>query len=230
MSEEEVGFWFLLNTEYSFDQVEGILHGDSYKLNFEDTYYCTKSYYTNGRKTDVVSWTEYEYSTKYFGGSAYLRKQWEEEKRANKEKEYARICQSYFVDLKDFQFLSPEAILGAIGATASELYYSEKLGIWMGRNFKLYKLTWGGNRFVGGKFKFGKKTSKNISRLGYLLGLYNAINIYNQYKNNKISASEMIIEEFVNGLGTAGGLYGASFNLGWELGRVVSTTNWYQNL
>ena len=53
-----------------------------------------------------------------------------------------------------------EFYAGAGTAIGKELYYSKTYGTWMGRNFKLYKQTWGGNRFTGGKNKFGKETAK----------------------------------------------------------------------
>lgn len=49
------------------------------------------------------------------------------------------------------------------GATiGKELYHSKTYRTWMDENFKMYKQTWGGNKFTGGKNKFGKATAKKI--------------------------------------------------------------------
>ena len=50
--------------------------------------------------------------------------------------------------------------LGAAATAGQELYYSKKYGTWMGKNFKLYKQSWGGNGITGGKINLPRKHLK----------------------------------------------------------------------
>jgi hypothetical protein len=109
-----------------------------------------------------------------------------------------------------------------------ELYYSEKYGTWMGKNFTLYKQTWGGNGITGGKNKFAKNTSTGIKIAGYAIAAYNAYSVNEQYRNGQIGTGSMITEQISNVYSTFGGLYGAGWGLGWEIGRAVTTINAYQ--
>ncbi len=38
----------------------------------------------------------------------------------------------------------------------------------------------------------------------------------------------MIVEQISNVISTSGGIYGAAWGIGWELGRTFTNTNWYQ--
>jgi len=121
-----------------------------------------------------------------------------------------------------------EPFVGTAGAVAGEMYYSEKYGTWMGKNFKMYKQTWGGNGTTGGKLKFGKKVSTGIKVGGYGLGIWNAYNIRQQNKSGQITDGQMYMEQGSNLITTMGGIYGAAWGIGWELGRAVTNTEWYQ--
>jgi hypothetical protein len=98
----------------------------------------------------------------------------------------------------------------------------------MGKNFKLYKQTWGGNGFTGGKYKFAKKASTGLKVTGWALGAYNAYKVDEQYRNGEIETAWMLAEQGSNAYSTFGGLYGAAWGIGWELGRAVTNTGWYQ--
>ncbi len=119
-------------------------------------------------------------------------------------------------------------VAGTAGAIASELYYSEKYGTWMGKNFKLYKQTWGGNGFTGGKNKFGKTTSNAIKWGGRVLGAWNAYSINEGYRNGEMGTGMMVAEQGSNLYSVFGGIYGAAWGVGWELGRAITTINAYQ--
>lgn len=121
-----------------------------------------------------------------------------------------------------------EPFVGIVGSMSKELYYSEKYGTWMGKNFKLYKQTWGGNRFTGGKVKFAKTTSNFIKWGGRLLGAWNAISITDKYIKGEIGTNMMITEQAINLYSVFGGLYGAAWGFGWELGRMITKKEWYQ--
>ena len=121
-----------------------------------------------------------------------------------------------------------EPYAGTAGAIASEMYYSKTYGTWMGKNFKMYQQTWGGNGYTGGKLKFGKKVSTGIKVGGYGLGIWNAYKINSQHSSGQISDGQMYMEQGSNVITTVGGLYGAAWGVGWELGRAITNTGWYQ--
>jgi hypothetical protein len=123
-----------------------------------------------------------------------------------------------------------EPFAGTAGAVASEMFYSKKYGTWMGKNFKMYQQTWGGNRFTGGKHKFGKTTSNAIKWGGRALGARSAYFINKSYRNNEIGTGQMVVEQGSNLYSVFGGIYGAAWGLGWELGRIVTTSEAYQEL
>ncbi len=121
-----------------------------------------------------------------------------------------------------------ESIVGTVGSVAGDLYYSKKYDTWMGKNFKIYKQTWGGNGVTGGKNKFGKATSNRIKWGGRALGVWNAFKIQQDYASGEISTGWMLIEQGSNAASTMGGVYRAAWGFGWEIGRSVTNTEWYQ--
>jgi hypothetical protein len=92
---------------------------------------------------------------------------------------------------------------------------------------KSYKQTFNGNGYTGGKNAHGKFWSKGFDYAGKGLGLYQAGSILLDYSNDKINSSTFIAEEGSNIYSTFGGIYGAAWGIGWEGGRLISTTEWY---
>jgi len=117
---------------------------------------------------------------------------------------------------------------GAGSTVVQKMYYSKKHGTWMGKNFKMYKQTWGGNKYTGGKNKFGKKMSGAMEWTGRGIGMWSAWNVWSAWRKNEISIGWMITEEASNAYSTFGGLKGAAWGIGWELGRTITNTEWYQ--
>ena len=117
---------------------------------------------------------------------------------------------------------------GTTSSVLSEMYYSDKYGTWMGKNFKIYKQTWGGNGFTGGKRKFAKNISTGIKLGGYGFGIWSSYKIDQQYRSGTLPESQKYIEQSSNLISTAGGLYGAAWALGWEFGRGITNMTWYQ--
>ena len=109
-----------------------------------------------------------------------------------------------------------EIYAGTGTAIGKELYYSKTYGTWMGRNFKVYKQTWGGNKLTGGKNKFGKATSKKIGQAG------NALSIEIERQNGEINNTQWVLEQASNAFSILGGIYGAGWAVGWELGRFLT--------
>ncbi len=117
---------------------------------------------------------------------------------------------------------------GTAFSTGSELYYSEKFGTWMGKNFKIYNKTFNGNAFTGGKLNFGKATSNAFKWGGRAVGLWNGYSTFKLYKQEEIGLGWMLTEQSSNLYSTFGGLYGAAWGIGWELGRTISEMTWYK--
>jgi hypothetical protein len=121
-----------------------------------------------------------------------------------------------------------EAYAGAAASTASEMYFSKTFGTWMGKNFKMYKQTWGGNGIAGGKNKFGKSTSNAIKWSGRIVGAYSGYKTIEQRVNGEIGTGWMFAELGTTGVSAWCGLYGAAWGVGWELGRALTTLDAYQ--
>ncbi|WP_437922376.1 hypothetical protein [Sphingobacterium sp. LRF_L2] len=45
-----------------------------------------------------------------------------------------------------------------------------------------------------------------------------------------INTGQMVIEQGTNAYSMFGGVYGAAWGIGWEMGRSISTTSGWQNL
>lgn len=119
-------------------------------------------------------------------------------------------------------------IAAPVAGAGETLYYSEKYGTWMGKNFKIYSQTWGGNGAVGGKLKFGKRTHGYFKKAGRALFAYNAYEYLKQYSDDEINTSQFLMEEASNIFSTFGGLPGLGWGIGWELGRQITYTGAYQ--
>jgi RHS repeat-associated protein len=117
----------------------------------------------------------------------------------------------------------------SMGATImSEMYWSSYYNTWMGKNFKLYYHSWGGNGWTGGKNKYAKKNHNILKWGGRILGLYGLYNIGEQMIDDEISIERGIVEGSVNIASSWGTIYGAAFGIGWEGGRSITQTTLYQ--
>jgi hypothetical protein len=97
--------------------------------------------------------------------------------------------------------------------------FSKNFNTWMGKDLKIRSQNWGGNGRTGGKFKFAKSTGKIFGILGKGLSVYSMYNSYNKWTSCKIS-SQLFIGDMASGLfGVFGGIYGASLEIGWYLGK-----------
>lgn len=109
-----------------------------------------------------------------------------------------------------------------------------------GQNFLYNKETWRSlqygrsysQRFHGSQFVTDKAISRNISRglnvMGKGLGVYNAYSVNQQYQSGQISGVQMSMEQGSNVFSTFGGIPGAAWGVGWEIGRSITTIPQYQ--
>ena len=97
--------------------------------------------------------------------------------------------------------------------------------------YSIGKLTEYTQKFHGNQY-VNKNVAKNISTTlrwaGIALGAYNALGIQQQYHNGEIGKTQMAIEQAVNGYSTMGP-GGSYIGIGWEMGRTISKTEWYQD-
>lgn len=78
----------------------------------------------------------------------------------------------------------PSLTIAGVGSTAlSEMYYSKTYNTWMGKNYKIYQQSWGGNQYTGGKNKYGKKNVKLFQIFG--IWCWSLFCIRHRQKKNK---------------------------------------------
>ncbi|WP_313382086.1 hypothetical protein [Proteiniphilum saccharofermentans] len=120
------------------------------------------------------------------------------------------------------------AIAGAGSTAVSEMYYSKTYGTWMGKNYKIYSQTWGGNGYTGGKYKYGKKMHNTWKWIGRGMGALNSYKIRDDYNHDRLTTDRFFIEQASNIVSTFGGPVGGAWGIGWELGRSVVDSEMYQ--
>src|SRR5690554_1717499 len=108
------------------------------------------------------------------------------------------------------------------------MFYNKTYETWMGRNFKMYKQSWGGNGTTGGKNKFGKSTSNGFKWAGRLFGAYNGLNVIDKRVNGEIGTGMILAELGTTAVSVFGGTIGAAWGIGWEAGRLVTSFDAYQ--
>ncbi|KRD11546.1 hypothetical protein ASE21_07510 [Flavobacterium sp. Root901] len=96
------------------------------------------------------------------------------------------------------------------------------------KKWKTYGQHFNGNGATGGKVALASRVSTGFKIGGYGLGTYNAWSINNQYNNGELNTSGMIMEQSSNLYATFGGTYGVAWGIGWEGGRAITKTTWYQ--
>ena len=105
--------------------------------------------------------------------------------------------------------------------------YSNDFGSWMGKDFKIRSLSWGGNGTTGGKYSFAKTTSNKIGMVGKVVGVYSMYTSINRWQKGEID-NTIFAGDMVSGLaGIFGGIYGASWSIGWELGKSYGPSTWF---
>lgn len=129
---------------------------------------------------------------------------------------------------KDGYKLDWKVPTGAVASIGGEVYFSKKYNTWLGKNFKLYKQSFNGNKYTGGKNKFAKKTSLKFKLAGGFLGAWSAVSTFKSWYDDDITTGQLILEEASNAFSTFGGEYGVAWAFGWELGRYITTTETYQ--
>ncbi len=118
------------------------------------------------------------------------------------------------------------AIVGsALTATGHAKYGG---GVWRGNNGKYYSTNWGGNQWTGGR-SVAKFSSTALRATGTAFGAVNYLGIGVQYANGYIGGGRFIAELGSNTATTFGGLAGVAWGIGWESGRVLTSTRTYQN-
>jgi RHS repeat-associated protein len=135
---------------------------------------------------------------------------------------YSDNTQEYKFPYQFFEGLSLSA--------ASEMFYSETFKTWMGKDFK-FRTTIGregnGNQHVGGKYKFGKRISNIFKWINWGITIYNFGDNTSQYVNDEINGYQYLTEQGSN-LASNIPLYGSAWSVGWEAGRLITYSSYYQ--
>lgn len=114
---------------------------------------------------------------------------------------------------------------GALSAGQNIMYNKDTWrSLQFGRN---YSQSFHGNQYVTDKI-ISRNFSRGLNIAGKGLGVYNAYTINQQYKAGQINDVQMFLEQGSNVFSTFGGLVGASWGIGWELGRTITTIPTYQ--
>jgi RHS repeat-associated protein len=117
------------------------------------------------------------------------------------------------------------AFLAAISDKGKEKFWNE--ATWYSlKMLKTYSRGFKGNQYVG--TGLSKGISVGFKWVGRGIGFYNAYQIDQDYKSGKMGGVQFVIEEGVNGYSTFGP-GGSYIGIGWELGRTISKTEWYDN-
>lgn len=95
------------------------------------------------------------------------------------------------------------------------------------KQFKSYSHKFHGNQYTGLRTSSAKYSSR-LNIFGKLLGGYNQVNLSKGYFNKSLSFGTFAAESGVNLYSTFGGIYGAAVGVGWEMGRYITNTSWYQ--
>lgn len=116
-------------------------------------------------------------------------------------------------------------LVGFVNEGSQNLIYNKTT--WFDfRQGKTYSNKFFGNQYTGLKSNSVKMSSR-MSIFGKLLGAYSQTNLIMNRK--QIGNFNFVIESGVNAISTFGGINGAAVGLGWEMGRYITNTSWYQN-
>ena len=124
---------------------------------------------------------------------------------------------------------------GAVGvgvALGERGYNYKKGGSWIGKDFKLRSSEINGNGATGGKKKFAGKVATGLKLGGWALGIYGIYDTQAQYHRDKkngvsVNNARLVLDQISNGVSTFGGLYGASWGFGYEMGKSYGPSKWY---
>ncbi len=113
---------------------------------------------------------------------------------------------------------------GSVNAIVSDFIHNNKF--WMGKNLKFYDVSWGGNRFTGGRNKFAKKWSGVIGKGGTALSLVSLYSTHQSYDSGKLNAIGASYLGASEGVGLRN-VCGAAWSLGTSLGQWIVESKWY---
>lgn len=118
-------------------------------------------------------------------------------------------------------------IIGTLLSGAEHTMYSREFGTWMGKDMQIRSQTWGGNGITGGKNSFAKSTSGAIGLVGKAVGVYSMYGSYNKWQDGQIN-NTLFVGDMASGLvGMFGGIYGASWSIGYDLGKSYGPSTWF---
>ncbi len=121
-------------------------------------------------------------------------------------------------------------IMGTLVEMDGLQMYDKAGDTWFSLNkMKTYNISnYNGNFYTGWKSQ-ALNYSNKFKWTGRGLGAINAYSINSQFTNGEIGAYNMFAEQSSNAYSTFGGLNGAAWGIGWEIGRWFTYRDFYQN-
>lgn len=170
----------------------------------------------NGGNGIYESGGEWGYNTNIGGGNAGIVSHFGDENK-------------YFLDFQNSLKLKGSSWTdwAAVGVDAGDDVMKQ-----VGQNFQVLQKE--ANSLKAG-INFGKEIGKvntattTLKWAGRGLAVYNANEIESKYRDGKIGASTRILEQGTNVYSVFGGIHGAAWGIGWEIGRAITTVPSYQS-
>ncbi|MCB9823353.1 hypothetical protein H6802_00090, partial [Candidatus Nomurabacteria bacterium] len=133
---------------------------------------------------------------------------------------------------------SASSFASSVLGTTGGLIHSGKydVDVWVGKNLKFNSVSVSPGRirpFYGNQYTGSVNSAKALARplkiAGTAIGVYNYASIATSYENGNLSEGQLMGEAGANTISTFFGIKGIAFGVGWELGRIVTQTQGYQN-
>jgi hypothetical protein len=102
----------------------------------------------------------------------------------------------------------------------------------VGKNFKTLQAESNALRLglnYGSEIGKVNATTLILKWTGRVVGVGNAYSIEQKFRNKQINRYQRNSDQIVNVISTFGGWRGAAIGIGWEIGRAITTTDFYQN-
>lgn len=115
---------------------------------------------------------------------------------------------------------------GAVLSVGSHMMYNKESWYSL-RQMKSYSHRFHGNQYTGGRLAHGKAWGTGFRMAGYGLGAFNAVGVTDQYLSGEINTGQFMLEQGSNTFSTFGGVPGAAWGVGWEIGRAITNIPGY---
>jgi RHS repeat-associated protein len=120
-----------------------------------------------------------------------------------------------------------KAVVGAALTFGEKAIYNGQTYRWMGQTQRVYRSLRGYQQTAGGLAR-ARRISTGFKIAGWGFGAYNFVDLNKAYNNHEINSFQLFTEQGSNAISTFGGVPGAFWGVGWEMGRWITGQGWYQ--